>query len=253
MEEYTTTVLLSPGELRRRQEAEARARRRSRLTAICALLLALSAGAAFGASVVEARGGFTEPPPAGDGAAQSSGLPSGTVGGGVPAPELPDWITEDLLPVNEYSRPGTPLTEVKGVVVHYVGNPDTTAWQNKNYFKNLAETHATYASSNLIVGLDGEVILCVPLDEIAYCSTVRNKDTISIEVCHPDETGKFSDTTMDSLIRLLRFLCVHYGLEREDILRHYDADGKECPMWYVKNPGDWEALRDRVFEDLNDY
>lgn len=45
-----------------------------------------------------------------------------------------DWVTVDLLPVNQYSRPGIPLKEVNGIVVHYTGNPNTTAEQTKSYF-----------------------------------------------------------------------------------------------------------------------
>ena len=82
---------------------------------------------------------------------------------------IPDWIVQDILPVNEYSRPGIALSEVNGVVVHYTGNPGTTAEQNRSYYKNLAETKETYASSHFVIGIDGKIIQCVPLDEIAYC------------------------------------------------------------------------------------
>ena len=58
-------------------------------------------------------------------------------------------------PSNEYSRPGTPLREISGVVVHYVGNPGTTAAANRSFFANLALTHETYASAHFVVGLDG--------------------------------------------------------------------------------------------------
>lgn len=34
----------------------------------------------------------------------------------------PDW-TEDFLTVNEYSRPGDPLTEVNNIFVHYTAQP----------------------------------------------------------------------------------------------------------------------------------
>lgn len=247
-EEYPFEERLEEARRLRAEAARKRHRRHAiQVTAICSGLALVIAAVALAAFLISRPRNGPDVPDNPDANEKDPNL------GQTPLTGLPDWITQDLLPVNEYSRPGTALPEVKGVVVHYVGNPNTTAWQNKNYFAGLAESHATYASSNLIVGLDGEIILCVPLEEVAYCSTVRNYDTISIEVCHPDETGKFSDTTMDSLIRLLRYLCVRYGLEREDILRHYDADGKECPMWYVKNPDDWEALRDRVFEDLNDF
>lgn len=159
---------------------------------------------------------------------------------------VPDWVVEDLLPVNEYSRPGDALPQVNGVVVHYVGNPGTTAEQNRSYFANLAQTGETWASSHFIIGIDGTVIQCVPLNEIAYCSTVRNADTISIECCHQDEEGQFSPETMDSLIRLLDWLIDTYDLQREDVIRHYDIAGKECPIYYVRHPEAWDGLLDSL-------
>ena len=41
--------------------------------------------------------------------------------------EIPSWITQDFLTPNPYSRPQKELKQVNGVVVHYVGNPGTTA------------------------------------------------------------------------------------------------------------------------------
>lgn len=157
-----------------------------------------------------------------------------------PAVELPQWIEEDLLPLNPYSRPGDPLEQVNGVVVHYVGNPATTAAQNHNYFAGLAATGETYASSHFLVGLEGEVLLNVPLDEIAYCSNTRNGDTISIECCHPDDTGEFTAATYESLVTLTRWLMETYGLDTGQILRHYDITGKECPRYFVQHPEEWE-------------
>ena len=161
--------------------------------------------------------------------------------------QVPDYVVQDLLPVNPYSRPGTVLEEVNGVVVHYVGNPGTTAEQNRSYFANLAQTHETSASSHFVIGIDGTIIQCVPLDEWAYCTGERNRDTISIECCHPDESGKFTAETMDSLVKLLRWLADTYDLDYEDIIRHYDVTGKVCPKYYVDHPDAWEALKDAVF------
>lgn len=155
---------------------------------------------------------------------------------------IPDWVVQDILPINEYSRPGIELSEVNGVVVHYTGNPGTTAEQNRSYYKNLAETKETYASSHFVIGMDGKIIQCVPLNEIAYCSNQRNDDTISIECCHSDDTGQFSQATLDALVQLLNWLIKTYGLSRDDILRHYDVIGKECPYYFVKHPDAWEGL-----------
>ena len=51
---------------------------------------------------------------------------------------LPDYVTKDLLTVNDWSRPGDPLKRVNGIVLHYVGNPGTTAQANRNYFESLS-------------------------------------------------------------------------------------------------------------------
>ena len=159
-----------------------------------------------------------------------------------PSGQVPDWITQELLPINPYSRPGEALEEVNGVVVHYVGNPGTTAQQNNSYFRNLATTGETYASSHFLIGLDGEIICNVPLDEIAYCTGPRNVDTISIECCHPDDTGAFTQATYDSLIKLVRWLMDEYRLDTDQVIRHYDVTGKECPLYYVRNPEAWEQF-----------
>ena len=160
---------------------------------------------------------------------------------------VPDFVTVDYIPTNEYSRPGTPLEEISGVVVHYVGNPGTTAAANRSFFANLALTHETYASAHFLVGLDGEILQCVPLTEIAYCSNSANDYTVSIEVCHGDETGKFNDATMESLEQLVAWLCETFDLDpTEDVIRHYDVTGKICPKYYVENEDAWLTFKQDV-------
>lgn len=161
---------------------------------------------------------------------------------------VPDYVEQDLLPVNEWSRPGLPLEEINGVVIHYVGNPDTSAQANRNYFASLSSgEEGTYASSHFIVGLEGEVIQCVPLTEIAYASNDRNDDTVAIEVCHPDETGEFSDVTYDRVVELTAWLCRTFRLDpAEDVIRHYDVSGKLCPLYYTEHPEAWAAFLEDV-------
>lgn len=157
---------------------------------------------------------------------------------------VPEYVTEELLPVNRFSRPGIPLEEINGVVIHYVGNPATTAEANRNYFASLADGQAnTFASSHFIVGLEGEVLQCVPLTEIAYASKDRNGDTVAIEVCHPDESGEFSEVTYERVVELTAWLCHTFELKPEtEVIRHYDVTGKRCPLYYVENPEAWEQF-----------
>ena len=157
---------------------------------------------------------------------------------------VPEYVTEDLLPVNRFSRPGIPLERIDGVVIHYVGNPATSAEANRNYFASLSSgTENIFASSHFIVGLEGEVLQCIPLTEIAYASKDRNGDTVSVEVCHPDETGEFSQETYERVVELTAWLCRTFELDpKTEVMRHYDVTGKICPRYYVEHPEAWEQF-----------
>lgn len=159
--------------------------------------------------------------------------------------EQPELDVE-LLTVNEYSRPGTALEEVKGIVVHYTANPGTTALENRDYFEGLKDSHTTKASSHFIVGLDGEIVQCIPTAEIAYASNDRNSDTISIECCHPDESGRFTESTYQSLVELCAYLMGRFELTSEDLMRHYDVTGKNCPKYFVENESAWQTFKEDV-------
>lgn len=181
---------------------------------------------------------------------KSRGLP----GEGGPGEELPvpDYVEKDYLPVNQWSRPGEPLEKIRGVVIHYVGNPGTSAQANRNYFESLSSGELkTYASSHFIVGLEGEVIQCVPLTEIAYASNTRNADTVSVEVCHPDEGGEYAPASYRSVVELTAWLCREFRLEPEtDVIRHYDVTGKLCPLYYVEHEAAWAQLLDDIAAEI---
>lgn len=154
-------------------------------------------------------------------------------------------IIQKLLTINPYSRPGEKQGKIEKVVVHYVGNANTSAIANRNYFNNLAQTHITYASSQYIIGLQGEKIQCIPENEVAYHagSYSMNRKSIGIEVCHPDNGGKFNAATYASLVELCADILKRYGLTTDALIRHYDVTGKCCPKYYVENPGAWEQFK----------
>lgn len=165
---------------------------------------------------------------------------------------LPDGkvIKEEFLTPNDYSRPQTRLKRINGVVVHYTANPGSTAENNHDYFESLADTQKTSVSSHYIIGLEGEIIQCIPLTEVAYASNNRNEDTVSIECCHPDKSGKFNRKTYDSLVSLTAALCIEFDLSKKDIIRHYDVTGKLCPLYFVEHKDAWKAFRNDVMDEV---
>ena len=151
-------------------------------------------------------------------------------------------IQHQFLTVNPYSRSGKTLPRVNGIVIHYTANPGSTAQNNRDYFENLKDTKTTSASSHFIIGLEGEVIQCIPLNEVAYASNNRNRDTIAIECCHNDESGQFTEETYQSLQALVRSLMETYHLESSDVIRHYDITGKICPKYFVDHEDKWQEF-----------
>ena len=132
---------------------------------------------------------------------------------------------------------------MKNIVVHWVGNANTTAINNRNYFESL-KTKKIYASSHYIIGLDGEIIQCVPENELAYHANQANSYSIGIECCHPDWNGKFNDKTYQSLIELCVDICKRYKLDPQiALIRHYDVTRKQCPLYYVQHQNAWEMLK----------
>ena len=94
------------------------------------------------------------------------------------------------------------------------------------------------------------MIQCIPLDEISSATNDRNVDTVSIEVCHPDESGKFADATYESVVKLTAWLCKKYNLTQNDVIRHYDVTGKDCPKYYVEHPAAWKQLREDIGKEI---
>lgn len=162
-------------------------------------------------------------------------------------------IDVELLTMNPYSRPGIPTEKITGIVVHYTANPGATAMDNRNYFESLKDGHDTEVSSNFIIGLEGEIIQCVPTWEVAYASNSRNIDTVSIECCHPDETGKFNDDTYKSMVQLCAWLCMKFELDENAVIRHYDVTEKICPKYFVEDEEAWEKFKKDVGRTLRDF
>lgn len=169
-------------------------------------------------------------------------------------------ITFDVrfLDPNPFSRPQLALKKVHAIVVHYTANPGVDAVANRNYFNNLPKANErkqkkTYASSHFVIGLDGTIVQCISLEEMAYASNDRNSDTVSIECCHKKENGKFTAQTQAALIQLCTYLCIKFDLTEENLIRHYDVTGKICPKYFVEHPDAWETFKKDVGMELKKY
>jgi N-acetylmuramoyl-L-alanine amidase len=172
-------------------------------------------------------------------------------------------IEQKLLTINPFSRPGKALSPARGVVLHWVGNPGTSAARNRDYFEGLKSqslnsSKITFASAHFVVGLQGEIIQCLPLNEMAYHVGAKvytpeaisrlgpypNNCTIGIELCHPGWDGKFNSETWMSAVELTACLLKQFKLESATgIWTHNEITLKDCPKYFVDHPEAFERFK----------
>lgn len=150
-------------------------------------------------------------------------------------------IIDRIIPERKYNRPGKASTPKK-ICVHYAGDAGASADRLALFF--TANPNAE-TSSQYVVGMEGELIRCLPDNEQAYAATGNNKNVIHIEVCHPDKSGKFTEKSIAALSELVPYLMKKYGIDSNNVVRHYDLTGKHCPMYYVDKTR-WAELKQRI-------
>ena len=157
----------------------------------------------------------------------------------------PEYVDEQLLTENPYSRPGIATGTIKSIVIHNTSETGTTAKEMRKYYESLATTQETRASVNFIVGSNGDVIVCVPDGELAYASNDRNMDSVSVEYCREDD-GALTEEGYQALVNITAWLCKKYDLKASDVIRHYDVTGRNCPKYFVEDEDAWTQFRKDV-------
>ena len=186
-------------------------------------------------------------------------------------------ITQKLLTPNSYSRPQRRMKELLGIVIHWTANPYANAEQVRLYFEAKQTGMGGYGSAHYIIGQDGTTIQCIPTNEVAWHCGSSQKDpasgqvytdyarkkfgryavnwqttspnycTIGIELCPTDNSGNFSEKTINAAIDLCAYLCKRHNLTVDDITTHHDIVGwKDCPRLWTKRPELLGAFRASV-------
>ncbi|MBC1458489.1 N-acetylmuramoyl-L-alanine amidase [Listeria newyorkensis] len=169
-------------------------------------------------------------------------------------------ITNDYIRVNQYSRPGSKLTVVNKIIMHYTANNGGTARNHRNYFNTLSDR---YASAHIFVD-DIEALCIIPQNEVAYQAndvqkyvngspyrgvqallSNANFKAIGVEMCL-DKKGNITAATFNRTVDVVAELCKTHKLTVNDIVRHYDVTGKNCPAPWVKSPAEFTRFKNAV-------
>ncbi len=159
-----------------------------------------------------------------------------------------DEVLSRLLEISDYSRSGARMSSAKGIVIHEVASPGTSAMEQRNYYNSLGTTKANHMSSHFIVDLDGKIVQCIPVNEQALANGARNADTLAIEFCYPSEGGEPSGETYSALVKLTATLVNRFGLTADQIYRHSDISSHSeivCPA-YFQDESLWQSFLGEV-------
>ena len=141
-----------------------------------------------------------------------------------------------------YSSTKRSLSDIKYIVIHYVG-AEGGSEANGNYYKN----NVIQASAHYYVGHKGEPYVqsvqdnCVAwsvgtagyyTQKHPYC---RNANSISIELCcwHKNNIWTVDDETVEKALVLTEYLMNKYNIPKSNVIRHWDCVNKRCPEFWV--------------------
>ncbi len=156
------------------------------------------------------------------------------------------------------------IRELKGIVAHWTANTKAgaDAHANRNYFNGSA----MYASAHYCVD-DGEIIQCIPDNEVGYHVGANNyrpdgekimgKSGLSpnyflvgFEMC-VNSDGNWEKTYKNS-VKLAAHLLLKYQFSLDDLYRHHDITGKDCPKMMLTAASWGQFKKDIEKEMAND-
>jgi len=128
---------------------------------------------------------------------------------------------------------------IRYIVIHDTGNVTDTSLGNAKYFS----VDGRKASAHYFVD-DKEIIQLVEDTDSAWhvgksLGKITNKNSIGIEMCR--KNNNVTEITEEKTIELVKFLMKKYNIAPENVVRHFDASGKNCPASF--NVGDWERWK----------
>lgn len=145
--------------------------------------------------------------------------------------------------------------KVKYLVIHYTSNQGDTAKNNADYFAR----EEVGASAHYFCD-ESEIWQSVKDTDTAWhCGAktykhpeCRNSNSIGIEICMNDKSGKVRQGSIDTAAELARYLMKRYGILLANVIRHHDVTGKDCPAPMVSDPALWDAFKKSLIKEDDD-
>ena len=140
------------------------------------------------------------------------------------------------------------------LVIHYTGNKGDTANNNAVYFarEDVSKSAHYFVDEN-------EVWQSVPDTDTAWhCGaktykhkSCRNANSLGIEICMNDKDDNIRLKSIENAIKLTKMLMQKYNISIDNVIRHYDVTGKDCPRPMVENEDLWTSFKQSLLQEEN--
>lgn len=159
------------------------------------------------------------------------------------------------------------LNTIKYIIIHYTANDGDTALSNAKYFargNRGASAHYFVDSNNIVQSVeDNYVAWSVGGSKYSDCSKTgggkfygicNNSNSINIELCDDIKNGNIypTEAAISNAIDLVRSLMEKYNISSNNVIRHFDVNGKRCPAYWCgdsQKNGKWQKFKNSILEE----
>ena len=141
--------------------------------------------------------------------------------------------------------------DIEYIVIHYTSNKGDTAKNNADYFaREITKSSAHYFVDS------SEIWQSVHDADIAWhCGAknykhkhCRNANSLGIEICMNDKYGNIRLDSIENAVLLTKELMQKYNITNDNVIRHFDVTGKDCPAPMVENETLWADFKNKLCE-----
>lgn len=160
------------------------------------------------------------------------------------------------------------LNTIKYIVIHYTANDGDTALSNAKYFakgNRGASAHYFVDGNNIVQSVeDNYVAWSVGGSKYSDCSKTgggkfygicNNSNSINIELCDDIRNGNIypTEAAISNAIDLVCRLMEKYNISSNNVIRHFDVNGKRCPAYWCgdsQKNAKWQDFKSRLEEKV---
>ena len=143
---------------------------------------------------------------------------------------------------------------IQYIVIHYTSNKGDTAKNNADYFAR----EVTKTSAHYFVDENSVWQSVLDTDTAWHCGAktykhkyCRNANSLGIEICMNDKDGNIRLNSIVNAIKLTKMLMEKYNISIDNIIRHYDVTGKDCPRPMIENEDLWSSFKQSLLQEEN--